>query len=464
MVILSGYFMKLPIILSFAGIVTSSALSQEAVSAPRGPVATTWQDVYARMQPWHGKHVAGGDPKTIGGKVFCGYQGWFSAPGDGSNAAAAHAHPGKGWVHYGDGVFEPGHCNIDIWPDMTEAGPDERYPSPFRFANGAIASIFSSYNPKTVDRHFFWMEKYGINGVFLQRFGAELRQPGTYDFCNAVMDNVRNAANAHGRTWAVMYDLSGLTGEEISSLVMEDWKRLVDRMRIRDDPAYQGDHGKPLVAVWGIGFNDGRHYDLKDCAALVDFLKNDPHYGGNSVMLGVPYGWREGVRDAAEGPELHELIEKADVVSPWSVTRYNSSQRFQEDLAIYQKPDLDWCQAHHLDYMPVIFPGFSWTNMARARNADRSGDHIDREGGAFFWKQGAGLARLRVPAVYVAMFDEMDEGTAILKFANQPPVGASRFANERNIAPDRYLWLAGQIGRALRGEVLTVPNSPDQRR
>ena len=44
-------------------------------------------------------------------------------------------------------------------------------------------------------------------------------------------------------------------------------------------------------------------------------------------MLGVPYGWREGVRDATPDPELLALVRKADVVSPWSVTRYQSERR-----------------------------------------------------------------------------------------------------------------------------------------
>ena len=144
----------------------------------RGPVATTWQEVYARMRPWAGKHVAGSDPAGLQGKVFCGYQGWFSAPGDGSKAAAAHDNPGDGWVHYGDGAFRPGTCNIDLWPDMSEAGADERYPTDFRFADGSTATVFSSYNSKTVNRHFAWMAEYGIDGVFLQRFGSDLRNPG----------------------------------------------------------------------------------------------------------------------------------------------------------------------------------------------------------------------------------------------------------------------------------------------
>ncbi len=58
---------------------------------------------------------------------------------------------------------------------------------------------------------------------------------------------------------------------------------------------------------------------------------------------------------------------------------------------------------------------------------------------------------------YVAMFDEMDEGTAIFKCASQPPAGA-RFVSYHGVPSDQYLWLAGQAGKLLRGE---IPPSSD---
>src|SRR6267378_2453468 len=117
-----GSSMKLPILLSVAVFLISSAPVPAGEPSPRGPVAATWAEVFARMRPWAGKHVAGSDPAGLQGKILCGYQGWFSTPGDGSNVAASHEQPGEGWVHYGDGIFKPGVCNKDLWPDMSEAG------------------------------------------------------------------------------------------------------------------------------------------------------------------------------------------------------------------------------------------------------------------------------------------------------------------------------------------------------
>lgn len=407
---------------------------------PRGPVAKTWEEAYARMKPWRGEHARGADPSTLEGKIVVGYQGWFSCEGDGSEL---------GWVHWGNSKMGPGHCSFEAWPDMSEASSAECYPTKFKQADGSPASVFSSYHPATVDRHFRWMKEHGIDGAFLQRFVSVLKDPSKYDFRTAVTDNVRNAANRHGRTWCVMYDLSGYDpSSDGLELFRRDWRESVDRMAITKDPSYQHCNGKPLVVLWGVGF-PGRKYSVADVSALVDFLKFDPNYGGNSVMLGVPFGWREGVRDARPSPELLELIRKADVVSPWTVGRYNSVKGFNEGLATYQQPDLAWCKENRVHYLPVIFPGFSWKNLMKSRG-EPPGTEITRGDGVFYWNQGSQLIRSGVNMLYVAMFDEVDEATAIFKISNTPPRDQqSYFVTNGDQSPDRYLWLTGKLGEAL---------------
>jgi len=58
------------------------------------------------------------------------------------------------------------------------------------------------------------------------------------------------------------------------------------------------------------------------------------------------------------------------------------------------------------------------------------------------------------------MFDEVDEGTAIFKCTNQPPVG--RFCTYEGYPSDHYLTLAGLAGRYLRGEHVAFPNVTPQ--
>lgn len=402
-----------------------------------------WGAVEARMKPFEGETVAGVDPSTLAGKVMCGYQGWFHCDGDGA---------GLGWIHYGRGEPKPGACTIDFWPDMSEMDEDEKFSTGFKHADGSTAHLFSSHHPKTVDRHFKWMEQYGIDGVFVQRFATSTRKPTRTMARNQVLDNCRTAANAHGRTWAVMYDLSGLKRSEIDSIVVEDWKRLVDHMKIRRDPMYLHHGGKPVVAVWGMGFK-GRDYTLVECEALVSFLKNDATYGGNTVMLGVPTGWRELTRDCIADKTLHAIIQKADIVSPWTVGRYNSVSGAKKHAARYTGPDLAWCATHGKDYLPVVFPGFSWQNLKAMHGEKTRLDAIPRRKGDFLWAQYTACARAGATMVYQAMFDEVDEGTAIMKCSNNPPVGASKFVTYEGLPSDYYLRLVGKATRMIRKEI-----------
>jgi len=60
--------------------------------------------------------------------------------------------------------------------------------------------------------------------------------------------------------------------------------------------------------------------------------------------------------------------------------------------------------------------------------------------------------------ICVAMFDEVDEATAIFKCTNNPPIGASEFLTYEGLPVDHYLWLTGQIRRLLAG---AIPASTD---
>ena len=428
-----------------------------ALAVGAGPALAappTRDEVIAVMAPFASRAQQGIDRDGLDGKILCGYQGWFTTQGDAA---------GRGWRHYQlHGKFEPGFCAIDLWPDVSELGSDERYPTPFQHANGRTAEVFSSHNRPTVLRHFQWMKEYGIDGVFVQRFGVETVEPLGLHHCNTVLAHCREGANRFGRCYALMYDLTALDGGGINR-VIDDWKLLVDRMQLgRDkrDKAYLRHHGKPLVAVWGIGFNDNRKYSLADCARLVDFLRNDSRYGGNSVMIGVPTGWRTLDQDSTGDQRLHEIVQAADIVSPWTVGRYKTIEEVTSHAAKRWQPDLQWCQQHGKEYLPVSFPGFSWNNL----KAGAPLDEIPRRQGAFLWQQFIELRRMGSKAIYLAMFDEMDEGTAIFKCTNDPPVGKSRFSTLEGMPSDHYLWLAGQGGKLIRGQRIATDTLPQRPR
>jgi hypothetical protein len=60
------------------------------------------------------------------------------------------------------------------------------------------------------------------------------------------------------------------------------------------------------------------------------------------------------------------------------------------------------------------------------------------------------------------MFDEIDEGTAIMKCGGRTPAGESPFADLSDVPSDHYLWLSVQSGRVLRGEIAPCDQQPQR--
>ena len=241
----------------------------------------------------------------------------------------------------------------------------------------------------------------------------------------------------------MMYDLSGLRKGQVAR-VSDDWKQL-KRDGITGGGRYLQHKGKPLVAVWGVGFSGDRKYSLAECADLIDVLKAD----GCAVMLGVPSWWRDQKRDAVADASLHEILKKADVLSPWTIGRYRSPSEAKSHANRVWKPDLAWCAKQKLEFLPVVFPGFSWKNLHGGKL-----DDIPRLKGEFLWTQITAAKQVGAKMIYVAMFDEVDEGTAIFKCSNDPPVGENvAFLTYDGLPSDYYLRVTGQAGRMLRGQI-----------
>lgn len=422
----------------------------------REPVSFTWETAKKTLQPYTGPSAQGLDVSTLHGKVVVGYQGWFATPNDGGSI---------GWKHYQFGAKEPlpGKICIDFWPDLTEFDEDETCATKLMHADGTPARVFSSRNPKTVNRHFQWMKQYGIDAAFVQRFAHEVSSsPNHFENSCQVLSNCRAGANRNGVGYIVMYDLSGLPANSIQK-VKDDWKMLVDEMKLTRDPkdkAYMHQGGKPLVAVWGVGFKPSsekdRAYTLAECAELVEFFQNDPSYGGCSVMLGVPTGWRTGTRDSVDDPAFIELIKRCQVLSPWTPGRYRNPEEVTKHAANYWRPDYEWCKANKIDYLPVTFPGFSWHN----KKPEAKSDAIPRLKGKFLWQQYYEISNIGIPMAYQAMFDEIDEGTQIFKVTNHPPQGAP-FVTYEGLPSDFYLKLVGEAGKMMRKEIPISADVPD---
>ena len=211
----------------------------------------------------------------------------------------------------------------------------------------------------------------------------------------------------------------------------------------------EGERPLPRSAI---GFGDGRAYTLAECRTLIASLKAD----GCAIMLGIPTGWRELNRDAAPDPALHEVLKLADVLSPWTPGRYRNPKEATRHGEKLWKPDIAWCSDHSLDYLPVVFPGFSWHNL----NPDSPTGQIPRLKGEFLWSQFVAAKTAGAQMIYVAMFDEVDEGTAIFKCTNDVPAGPTQFLDLEGLPSDHYLWLTAQGTRLLRGEIPLQATSP----
>jgi hypothetical protein len=380
------------------------------------------------------------DATTLRHKVLCGYQGWFRCPGD----------PAKlGWRHWSRDAKKigPNTLTFEMWPDMTEYDDDEKYTAPgFTYPDGKPAHLFSSANPKTVDRHFRWMQQYGIDGVLLQRFIVDLKDRSV----DKVLANVQQAANKTGRVFAICYDLTGAPKEKVFEALSADWKKLVDETKITQDARYLHHNQKPVLFVFGF-YADRFGPNLAN--RIIDFFKADPKYAV-TLIGGCQWWWRD-----EKDKEWAKAFRRFDIISPWNVGNYTKVGDQKQASTGYWKEDLEEAKKQGMGYLPVIYPGFGWTNLM----GDKAAKHnIPRLGGEFYWRQFSTAVDLGMDMAYVAMFDEVDEGTAIFKVTNTPPK-PGRFVTYDGLPSDWYMRLTGEGTKLIRGErknQTTIPIKP----
>lgn len=395
----------------------------------------------------------GVDPSTLDNKVLVGYQGWFTCPTDGSQR----------WTHWSRGVPTPETLTVELYPDLSELDPDERCEVPGMTIGGKPAYLFSSRNSKTVSRHFRWMKEYGLDGVLVQRFVGSIR--GSRAGGDVVLKNVMAGARESGRTFAIEYDISGGNPETFAQTLKDDWTYLVDELKVTSHPNYQRHNGKPLLSIWGMGLNDSSHppSDAQAAKDLIEWFKaKAPTQQRVTYMGGTPARWRTLSADSRQEPVWADVYAAMDVVQPWNVGRYGALEavdRWKEDMLV---PDVKAAAKNHQMYMPVIFPGFAWSNLKRN---DRK-NQIPRLRGEFLWRQAYNAKMAGAKVLKIAMFDEVDEATAIFKAVSHrkeaPDQGywLALDADGADLPSDWYLRLAGEITRMFHGDIKADPKLP----
>ena len=453
-------------------------------------------------------HEDGAMYDTYEGLVMAGYQGWHGCPGDGRSGWGDT----EKWYQYAfynqfNGVMGPGplHSKIDFWPYMDEY--TKTYNTNFKYSDGTTATVYSSMDYQTVDTHFKWMKQYGIDGVFMQRFVSMIGYEMPKKFNNRVLQNAMAASNKYDRAIAVMYDMVGLKADNNNttpavSVILDDAAELMQTYHLNDRNAgqryYLYHNGKPLIGLVS-ACQINMPYDKNDAITVINGLKAL----GYSVMVGLPTYWRQGGNDCPSA--VTDVAALADVVMPWFVGRYDddgavlgSSLSFNNFKSLIDG-DIAWCNANGVDYAPNCWPGFRWENSHPRSNI------FPRKSGDFLWKQIHYDISAGADMIYIAMFDETNEGTAIFKCLEESDVplntptesyyvkyengtytvqdndeswiwhitaGNSKWCEkasdiavpmggiEDGLGEDYYLWLTGQGRRMLRGEIPLSATKP----
>jgi hypothetical protein len=403
---------------------------------------TSWDRIITIIQStveWQGKQRVPPDADTLDGKHLVGYQGWFGTPNDGQN---------NGWDHWcgPPGVPIAPLANFDLWPDTREFFDSELEASAMTLTNGEPAKLFSSHNLRTLRRHFDWMADAGIDGVSLGRFLAGTRDQGTRRRLDHLLTNMALAADETGRVFFIWYDVTDSPAASFVADMKRDWQHVRDGLRICDGDRYLFHNQRPFVGLWGAGAG-GRPGTPAEWLEVLQFLKT--HDGGATVLLGGTRDWRT---NATWG----NVFAAADVISPWAVTAFHDDASADNYRTTDLEPDLAVTSARGQGYLPTLFPGFSWHNLQRGLHPQNG---IRRRAGDFYWRQAFNAVDAGVSTLFTAMFDEVDEGTAILKVAETqrdvPQQGAflSLDMDGRPLPSDWYLRLAGAAGRMLRHEI-----------
>ena len=376
------------------------------------------------------------DASTMFGKTIAGYQGWFRVPGDPSD---------QGWLHYcrDQNINDP---TVEMWPDMTEYSEDEKYPvKGWKLMDGSPATLFSSANKRTVLRHFQWMQAYGIDGVAVQRFVAGL-YPGYPKEYFRIPAYAREAANRTGRSFYIMYDQSGVSGKDIVDYIKRDWKTLVDSMKITKDERYQHHNGKPVVSIFGFWSN---RFSAAIAHQILDIFEQP---GYEAVVIGSGEAPEWGVRGWSE------VYARMFAYTPWNVGNYTSPNLNTAFANTSQWADQkDKLERVGCNFMPLLFPGFGWDNLM---NQSPGTTKFGRRKGEVLWKQVTDAHYVGSKFQYIAMFDEIDESTAIFKITNNTPVN-HYFTGNENLPSDFYLCLTAYASKVFAKKIPLPPSKPD---
>jgi hypothetical protein len=193
-------------------------------------------------------------------------------------------------------------------------------------------------------------------------------------------------------------------------------------------------------------------------------------------MLGVNKDWRtlstgSNIRSDWTGNDTQRnaarnVWKQAQYMQGWVINGFTTTSGADSYYRGTLGDDITWGKAQNpvVNVMPIIWNGFSWRNL---KDGTVAANQVPRGDGTFYWNNGYEAVKALkdkaapVKCIYVAMFDEIDEGTSIMKVEtvlNNTPTESSfsRLSNGSaatfitnvggpNNQPDYFLWLTQRI-------------------
>ena len=442
-------------------VVISSSETTELASDDEGLVATMMNPDDADASGIGGEtgvEVAASNNNMLDNQIICGYQGWYSFPGDGA--------PTNRWRHW----FKPpsayvtaplaGDLMVDMYPTTDEYNTTDMKDSGIRMSDGSYAKFFSSARPNVVLKHFQWMQTHGISGVFQIRFMAGLHIDADREWKTMVLRNSRRAAELTGRMFALSYDIAG---SAITDAVLDDlkadWIRLVDTENITQSPQYIRQNGLPVLHIYGLGFVSVNVSDTAKVESLIKWFKSEAPLQYRVFLIGgVPSRWRDLTGDSRSDPAWKGIYDSLNGIHPWHVGRWNTISSFDTFHTNIILKDSAYCATKGIRYLPTMWPGFSWYNL---KNGTSPINQIPRLGGKFMWRQAYKYAAAsNINTVWLAQFDECDESTAIFKVTAKTrdlPIDGKWLALDADagysVPSDHYLRLTGEAQKMFDGRI-----------
>jgi hypothetical protein len=208
-----------------------------------------------------------------------------------------------------------------------------------------------------------------------------------------------------------------------------------------------------VVQIWGFYYQNPHNAMTAQVAnQLIDFFKAAGSRYRAFLVGGGDWDWRRN-----PNPEWQAFLKRFDAYSPWNVGNVSvDRENVLHASTGYWATDKAECEKRGVLWLPVIYPGFSWDNLQRL---PPGASLIPRRRGEFLWEQLHALSQLGADSICVAMFDEVDEGTAIFKVTSSPPA-PGHFVTYEGMPSDWYLRLVGEGTRMLRERRAIPPQIP----